>query len=90
MSGLSALVEDDAQPHNQDARFGGRRYFVGLETPDFAGLAAACGRQSGRIEMTSGFAATIGDALALRGLMPVEVDMPAIGPMKVPFAGPGG
>ena len=32
----------------------------------------------------------IGDALALRGLMLVEVDMPVIGPIKVPFAGPGG
>ena len=74
----------------QDARFGGRRYFVDLETPNFAGLAAACGIQYRRIETTSGFAATIGDAVAVRGPVLVEVDMAAIGPMRVPFAGPRG
>ena len=74
----------------QDARFGGRRYFVDLTTPDFAGLAAACGIQYRRIETPSEYAAAIGDAVAVRGPVLVEVDMAAIGPMRVPFAGPGG
>ena len=74
----------------QDARFGGRRYFVDLTTPDFAGLAAACGIQYRRIETPSEYAAAIGDAVAVRGPVLVEVDMAAIGPMRLPFAGPGG
>ena len=74
----------------QDARFDGRRYFVDLETPDFSGLAAACGIQYRRIETTSEFAATISDAVAVRGPVLVEVDMATIGPMRVPFAGPRG
>ena len=74
----------------QDARFGGRRYFVNLETPDFAALAAACGLQYRRIGTTTEFFATIGNALANRGPVLVEVDMTAIGPMRVPFAGPRG
>ena len=51
----------------QDAQFGGRRCFVDLETPDFAGLAAACGMAYRRIVAPAGFASTIGDALARPG-----------------------
>ena len=74
----------------QDAQFGGRRCFVDLETPDFAGLAAACGMAYRRIVAPAGFASTIGDALARPGPVLIEVDMTSIGPMKVPFAGPMG
>ena len=74
----------------QDARFGGRRYFVDLKTPDFGGLAAACGLQYRRIGAANEFAGTIGEALTLRRPVLIEVDMTAIGPMKVPFAGPRG
>ena len=74
----------------QDAGFGGRRYFVDLATPDFAGLASACGLHYRRIGTTNEFAAIIGEAMAVRGPVLVEIDMAAIGPMKVPFAGPRG
>ena len=74
----------------QDARFDGRRRFVDLETPDFAGLAAACGLQYRRIGAAAEFAGTIEDALAVRGPVLIEVDMAAVGPMRVPFAGPRG
>ena len=72
----------------QDARFEGRRCYVDLKTPDLSALAAACGLQYRRIAATSEFAATVGEALTIRGPVLVEVDMAAIGPMAVPFAGP--
>ena len=74
----------------QDARFQGRRHFVDLEPPDFAHLASACALGYHRIAAASDFMTTIGEALAATGPVLVEVDMAAIGPMAVPFAGPRG
>ena len=74
----------------QDARFQGRRHFVDLEPPDFARLASACGLGYRRIAAASDFMTTIGEALAATGPVLVEVDMAAIGPMAIPFAGPRG
>ena len=74
----------------QDAQFGGRRCFVDLLTPGFAGLASACGLAYRRIGAPAEFAPAIGEALARPGPVLIEVDMTAIGPMKVPFGGPMG
>ena len=74
----------------QDAQFGGRRCFVDLMTPDFASLAAACGMDYRRIGAPAEFTPAIGDALSRAGPILIEVDMTAIGPMKVPFGGPMG
>ncbi len=74
----------------QDAEYGGRRRFVDLETPDFGALAAACGMDYRRIAAPAEFGPGIGEALAHPGPRLIEVDMAAIGPMEVPFAGPMG
>ena len=74
----------------QDAEYGGRRRFVDLATPDFGALAAACGMDYRRIAAPARFAYAIDEALALPGPVLIEIDMTAIGPTKVPFAGPAG
>ena len=73
----------------QDAQYGGRRRFVDLATPDFATLAAACGIDYRCIAAADEFAPGIGEALSRPGPCLIEIDMDAIGPMQVPFAGPG-
>ena len=72
----------------QDAEYGGRRRYVDLATPDFGTLAAACGMAYRRVSSTAGFVPGVGDALAHPGPILVEIDMTAIGPTSVPFAGP--
>lgn len=74
----------------QDADYGGRRRFVDLATPDFGALAAACALDYRRIDAPARFAYAIDEALARPGPVLIEIDMTAIGPMKVPFAGPAG
>ncbi len=72
----------------QDAEYGGRRRFVDLEPPAFAALAAACGMDYRRIAAPDRFAPGIGEALGRPGPCLIEIDMSAIGPPRVPFAGP--
>jgi len=72
----------------QDARFGGRRYYADLTTPDFALLSQAMGLRHWRIASTAAFGPVLGEALAARGPRIVEVDMTAIGPFAAAFAGP--
>ena len=74
----------------QDAEYGGRRRFVDLATPDFAALSAACGLDYRRIAAPCEFTPGIRGALARPGPALIEIDMTAIGPMQVPFAGPAG
>ena len=74
----------------QDAEYGGRRRFVDLATPDFAALSAACGLDYRRVSAPCEFTPGIRDALARPGPALIEIDMTAIGPMQVPFAGPAG
>ena len=74
----------------QDAEYGGRRRFVDLATPEFGTLARACGLDYRRIDTPARFAYAIDEALARPGPVLIEIDMTAIGPMKVPFAGPAG
>ena len=74
----------------QDAQYGGRRCYVDLHTPDFAGLAAALGVAHRKIDRIDDFATVLTEVAARRGQGPVivEIDMVAIGPFATAFAGP--
>ncbi|GAA5234473.1 thiamine pyrophosphate-binding protein [Verticiella sediminum] len=72
----------------QDAHYGGRRHYVELHTPDYAGLAASLQLAHRRIDTLDGLDAVLADALAQPGPCLLEVDMLAIGPFKTTFAGP--
>ncbi|RCG29278.1 thiamine pyrophosphate-binding protein [Streptomyces diacarni] len=71
----------------QDA-YAERRSGVDLCTPDFAGLAAACGLPYARVAAPEEAAPVIGEAVAAHGPTLVEVDLMALGPMKTPFTPP--
>jgi acetolactate synthase I/II/III large subunit len=72
----------------QDDRFGGRRYFADLVTPDFAMLAASYGLQHRMIRSLDEAPAVLRAAMDVVGPVFVEVDMAAIGPVAEAFAGP--
>ena len=72
----------------QDARFQSRRYFVDLVTPGFAAFATSLGIKSWRVRSIQEFQSSLNDAVATTGPTLIEVDMAAIGPYAVPFAGP--
>ncbi len=72
----------------QDARFGGRKHYVDLHTPNFQELAKAYGMNYRRLDKAANAGATLRAALADRGTTLVEVDMNAIGPYAASFAGP--
>ena len=72
----------------QDARFGGRHYFTDLRLPDFAKLSESLSVPHWNVTSISEFGEKFREALAVNGPALVEVDMQAIGPFKVPFAGP--
>ena len=73
---------------NMQATYTERRSGVDLFTPDFAGLAAACGLPYARIGDASEAAKVIDAAVASDGPTLVEVDLAALGPMKNPFTPP--
>jgi acetolactate synthase-1/2/3 large subunit len=72
----------------QDAQFGGRRHYADLHTPDFKLIAAALGLPHQRVSRVEDFAPALDRALSAPGPQLVEVDMVAIGPFAVTFAGP--
>ena len=72
----------------QDARFGGRKHYVDLHTPDFGLLCKALGLRHLRLDDAGKSAAVLRTALAEPGPTFVEVDMKAIGPYSTSFAGP--
>jgi acetolactate synthase-1/2/3 large subunit len=72
----------------QDAHYGGRRYFVDLNTPDFAKLAQSIGLAHRRVQDLSELGGTLRDALAERGPVLMEIDMVAVGPFARAFSGP--
>lgn len=72
----------------QDAHYGGRRYFVDLNTPDFAKLAQSIGLAHRRVQDVAELGGTLRDALAERGPVLVEVDMVSVGPFARAFSGP--
>jgi acetolactate synthase-1/2/3 large subunit len=72
----------------QDDRFGGRRYFADLATPDFAALSASYGLPHRRIRSLDDAPSVLREAMDVAGPVFVEVDMNAVGPVAEAFAGP--
>jgi len=72
----------------QDARFGGRKYFVDLHTPSFADLARSLSWRHALLDDADQAEAVLARAVAETGPRMVEVDMLAIGPYASAFAGP--
>jgi acetolactate synthase-1/2/3 large subunit len=72
----------------QDAKFGGRRYFVDLHTPDMGELARTLGLQFFRAASVQEIPGAVQAAVAHRGPSILEIDMTAIGQFAQRFAGP--
>ncbi|MEU5170356.1 thiamine pyrophosphate-binding protein [Streptomyces mutomycini] len=73
---------------NMQDRYSERRSGVDLATPDFELLARACGLPYLRIAAEEHAGPVLGEAIASEGPTLVEVDLTALGPMKVPFTPP--
>ena len=73
----------------QDRQYGlgDGRIGVDLGRPDFCGVAAAFGIRAERVESVGDYATAAKRALAERAPCLIEVDLDAIGPMKVPYTG---
>jgi len=71
----------------QDATAGGRRLYADLQSPDIAKLAALSEIPYFRCSSAETFGETVAQALTIRGLTLVEVDMHAVGefPAYFPF-----
>ncbi|HEX9464573.1 MAG TPA: thiamine pyrophosphate-binding protein [Alphaproteobacteria bacterium] len=72
----------------QDARFGGRKHYVDLHTPNFAELCKSLGLRYLRLDDTARAADVLRAAFDQPGPVLVEIDMTAIGPYASRFAGP--
>jgi acetolactate synthase-1/2/3 large subunit len=73
----------------QDARFGGRKYFADLHTPDFEQVAKTFGLAGfWRCRSNADFAPNLAAAMAAKGPVMVEVDINAVGSFAKSFAGP--
>ncbi len=72
----------------QDAAYGGRRCYVELHTPDYAGLSASLRVGHVRVSDLGELPQAIAGALASSGPFILEIDMRAIGSFKTAFAGP--
>ncbi|MER5474232.1 thiamine pyrophosphate-binding protein [Streptomyces sp. NPDC002685] len=73
---------------NMQDRYSERRSGVDLATPDFELLARACGLSYLRIAAEDHAGPVLAEAVASNGPTLVEVDLTALGPMKVPFTPP--
>jgi acetolactate synthase-1/2/3 large subunit len=72
----------------QDAQYGGRRHYVDLHTPDYAGLCESLGIPHARVGNLNNIGDVLQTAIATEGPFMVEVDMLSIGKFKTAFAGP--
>jgi len=72
----------------QDARFGGRKHYVDLHTPNFAELCKSISLRHIRLDSVARAQAALREALSQPGPVMVEVDMMAIGSYATSFAGP--
>lgn len=72
----------------QDDIYGGRHCYVELHTPDFMQLCASLKVPHFRLSDPDATAATLREAMAVKGPAIVEVDMNAWGPFATKFAGP--
>lgn len=72
----------------ENKHYGGRVFAVDLQPPDFQKLAGAFGMNGYYVKSLEEFRPTVEAALASGQPCLVEIDMAAIGPFAVPFAGP--
>ena len=72
----------------QNARYGGRRHYADLLTPDFAALCGSMGVRHLKAASVKAFRQALPKALDGDGPAVLEVDMAGIGPFARPFAGP--
>lgn len=72
----------------QDAKFGGRHYYVDLHTPSFPDLAKALGWKHYRLSNIADADSLVAKVAGETGPRMLEVDMLAIGPFASAFAGP--
>ncbi|WP_375194283.1 thiamine pyrophosphate-binding protein [Sphingobium sp.] len=72
----------------QDVDYGGRKHFSNILVPNFGGIAASLGLRHEKVTSVEDFGAAFDRAKLAGGAAIVEVDMIAIGPYPVRFAGP--
>ena len=72
----------------QDARYGGRRYYTDLLTPDFAQICSSMGLRHRLIRNLGDAGRALSEAAAAGGPSIIEVDMTAVGDFAQAFAGP--
>jgi acetolactate synthase-1/2/3 large subunit len=72
----------------ENRHYGGRVFAVDLQAPDFQKLAEAFGLNGYRVQSLDEFRPALEKALASGRPGLIEIDMAAIGPFAVPFAGP--
>ncbi len=73
----------------QDASYAGRHFYSDLAAPDWQAYAQVMGISAWRARSVDEFAAALSAARSSAGgVRLIEVDMDAIGPFPVPFAGP--
>ncbi len=72
----------------QDDIYGSRHCYVDLHTPDFAAFCASLKARHFKISDPARTAGVLKEALAAKGPVIVEIDMPAWGPFAAKFAGP--
>ncbi|MBV5293873.1 MAG: thiamine pyrophosphate-binding protein [Curvibacter lanceolatus] len=72
----------------QDDIYGSRHCYVELHTPDFANFCASLQAHHFLLDSPARTAEVLGQALAAKGPVVVEVDMKAWGPFAAKFAGP--
>lgn len=72
----------------QDDIYGSRHCYVDLHTPDFAAFCASLKATHFKISDPARTAGVLKEALAAKGPVIVEIDMPAWGPFAAKFAGP--
>ena len=72
----------------QDRKFAGRRLYADIALPDLGALAGGLGLPFRRVADTAGMRPAIDWAISADGPAMIEIDMNALGPFAVPFAGP--
>ncbi len=72
----------------QDRKFAGRRLYADIALPDLDALAGGLGLPFRRVADTAGMRPALDWAISTNGPAMVEIDMNAVGPFAVPFAGP--
>lgn len=72
----------------QDVEYGARRYYSNILIPDFGKLCESIGLRHSKVSDLGDVVETLGEAIAFRGPVMVEIDMTAVGPYPQKFAGP--